>query len=101
MPEAPSGEPQYRIKGLSSGIVRAVREAEIAGADRRYLEFETLTLAPIDKRLIRSDLLHRDELQWLDRYHARVLAEIGPMVDGETLAWLEKATAPLPHDAKI
>ncbi|RVD48211.1 hypothetical protein EN783_35295, partial [Mesorhizobium sp. M2D.F.Ca.ET.140.01.1.1] len=36
-----------------------------------------------------------------DQYHARVLAEIGPMVEGETLAWLEKATAPLPHDAKI
>jgi hypothetical protein len=29
MPEASSGEPQYRIKGLSSGIIRAVREAEI------------------------------------------------------------------------
>jgi len=29
MPETPSGEPQYRIKGLSSGMVRAVREAEI------------------------------------------------------------------------
>ena len=40
-------------------------------------------------------------LHWLDTYHARVLAEIGPMLDGETLAWLEKATAPLPHDAKI
>jgi hypothetical protein len=46
-------------------------------------------------------LVTRDELHWLDQYHARVLAEIGPMLDGETLAWLEKATAPLPHDAKI
>ena len=63
--------------------------------------FETLTLAPFDKRmLIGPSLLTRDELHWLDDYHARVLAEIGPMVDGETLAWLEKATAPLPHDDK-
>ena len=42
----------------------------------------------------------RDELHWLDEYHARVLREIGPMVGGEVLAWLEKATAPLPHDNK-
>ena len=58
--------------------------------------FETLTLAPIDRRMIRPDLLTADEAQWLDAYHARVLAEIGPMLDGETLAWLEKACAPLP-----
>ena len=61
----------------------------------------TPAMAPIDTRLVRTDLLTRDELHWLDTYHARVLAEIGPMLDGETLAWLEKATAPLPHDAKI
>ena len=56
--------------------------------------FETLTLVPFDKRLLRTDLLTREELHWLDEYHARVRAEIGPMLDGETLAWLEKATAP-------
>ncbi|TGR15932.1 hypothetical protein EN839_34735, partial [Mesorhizobium sp. M1C.F.Ca.ET.196.01.1.1] len=54
-----------------------------------------------DKLLIVCDLLQQAGLHWLDRYHARVLADIGPIVDGETLAWLEKATAPLPHDAKI
>ncbi len=58
--------------------------------------FETLTLAPFDKRLIEQDLLTKDELRWIDDYHARVLAEIGPMLDGETLAWLENATAALP-----
>ena len=36
-----------------------------------------------------TDLLTKDELHWLDEYHARVLSEIGPMLDGETLAWLE------------
>ncbi|HEY4193544.1 MAG TPA: M24 family metallopeptidase C-terminal domain-containing protein, partial [Mesorhizobium sp.] len=71
----------------------------IEGGDMPMHAFETLTLAPIDKRLIRTDLLAREELQWLDAYHARVLAEIGPMVDGQTLAWLEKATAPLAHVA--
>ena len=62
--------------------------------------FETLTLAPFDKRMLRTSLLTRDELHWLDEYHQRVLREIGPMVGGAVLAWLEKATAPLPRDDK-
>ncbi|RWM11655.1 MAG: aminopeptidase P family protein [Mesorhizobium sp.] len=100
-----SNEPGYYKEG-SYGIrienLILVTPAELIEAgDIAMHGFETLTLAPIDKRLIRTDLLTRDELHWLDQYHARVLAEIGPMVDGETLAWLEKATAPLPHDAKI
>lgn len=100
-----SNEPGYYKEG-SYGIrienLILVTPAEpIEGGDIAMHGFETLTLAPIDKRLVRTDLLTRDELHWLDQYHAWVLAEIGPMVDGETLAWLEKATAPLPHDAKI
>ncbi|OBQ90230.1 aminopeptidase P family protein [Mesorhizobium sp. AA23] len=100
-----SNEPGYYKEG-SYGIrienlILVTPAEQIEGGDICMHGFETLTLAPIDKRLIRSDLLTRDELHWLDQYHARVLAEIDPMVDGETLAWLEKATAPLPHDAKI
>ncbi|PBC03204.1 aminopeptidase P family protein [Mesorhizobium sp. WSM3860] len=100
-----SNEPGYYKEG-SYGIrienlILVTPAEQVDGGDIAMHGFETLTLAPIDKRLIRSDLLTRDELHWLDQYHARVLAEIGPMVDGETLAWLEKATAPLPHDAKI
>ncbi|RWB74939.1 aminopeptidase P family protein [Mesorhizobium sp.] len=100
-----SNEPGYYKEG-SYGIrienlVLVTPAEQIEGGDIAMHGFETLTLAPIDKRLVRTDLLTRDELHWLDQYHARVLAEIGPMVDGETLAWLEKATAPLPHDTKI
>ena len=65
------------------------------GGDIAMHGFETLTLAPFDRRMLHPDLLLPEERAWLDSYHARVLAEIGPMVDGETLAWLEKATAPL------
>jgi Xaa-Pro aminopeptidase len=72
----------------------------LPGGDIAMHGFETLTLAPFDSRLLRPDLMTRDELHWLDAYHARVLEEIGPMLDGEVLAWLEKATAPLPHEAK-
>lgn len=100
-----SNEPGYYKEG-SYGIrienlILVTPADQVDGGDIAMHSFETLTLAPIDVRLIRTDLLHRDELRWLDAYHARVLAEIGPMLDGETLAWLEKATAPLPHDAKI
>ncbi|MCR4269106.1 aminopeptidase P family protein [Nitratireductor sp. ZSWI3] len=57
--------------------------------------FETLTLAPFDRRLIETALLEPGERAWLDAYHARVFEEIGPMVDGEVHAWLERATSPL------
>ncbi|MCA0024299.1 MULTISPECIES: aminopeptidase P family protein [unclassified Mesorhizobium] len=100
-----SNEPGYYKEG-SYGIrienlILVTPAEQIDGGDIAMHGFETLTLAPIDVRLVRSDLLTRDELHWLDTYHARVLAEIGPMLDGETLAWLQKATAPLPHGAKI
>lgn len=100
-----SNEPGYYKEG-SYGIrienlILVTPAEQVEGGDIAMHGFETLTLAPIDIRLVRTDLLTRDELHWLDAYHARVLAEIGPMLDGETLAWLEKATAPLPHDAKI
>ncbi|BCM20458.1 aminopeptidase P family protein [Mesorhizobium sp. J8] len=100
-----SNEPGYYKEGAYGirieNLILVTPAEPVEGGDIAMHAFETLTLAPIDKRLIRTDLLTRDELHWLDQYHAWVLAEIGPMVDGETLAWLEKATAPLPHDAKI
>lgn len=100
-----SNEPGYYKEGAYGirieNLILVTPAQEIEGGDIAMHGFETLTLAPIDTRLVQSDLLTRDELHWLDSYHARVLAEIGPMLDGETLAWLEKATAPLPHDAKI
>ncbi len=59
------------------------------------LEFETLTLAPIDTALIRRDLLTQSERDWLNSYHARVLKEIGPALDPSALTWLENACAPI------
>jgi Xaa-Pro aminopeptidase len=57
--------------------------------------FETLTLAPIDRRLIEVGLLSEEERRWLNAYHARVLKEVGDFLDGAELAWLKKACAPL------
>jgi Xaa-Pro aminopeptidase len=99
-----SNEPGYYKEGhygirLENLIVVDPADS-LPGGDIAMHGFETLTLAPFDSRLLRPDLMTRDELLWLDAYHARVLEEIGPMLDGEVLAWLEKATAPLPHEAK-
>ncbi|MCK0208044.1 aminopeptidase P family protein [Starkeya koreensis] len=67
----------------------------VAGAEKTLLAFETLTLAPFDRRAIEPALLTPGELAWIDAYHARVRGEIGPLVDTATRAWLEAATAPL------
>ena len=62
--------------------------------------FETLTLVPFDKRLLTSRSADARGTALARRVPRARAAEIGPMVGGETLAWLEKATAPLPHDDK-
>ena len=59
------------------------------------LSFETLTLAPMDRRLIDASLLSPAEIAWLNAYHAEVLAKIGPQLEGEDHDWLEQACAPL------
>jgi Xaa-Pro aminopeptidase len=65
------------------------------GGDREIMSFETLTLAPIDRRLVVTDLLTEDERRWLDSYHARVRSVLGPEVSGTDRQWLDAATAPL------
>ena len=99
-----SNEPGYYKEGYYGirleNLILVTPADPVEGGDIAMHGFETLTLAPFDARLIETDLLTRDELRWLDAYHARVLAEIGPMLGGEALAWLEKACAPLPHPSK-
>lgn len=94
-----SNEPGYYREG-QYGIrlenLVLVTEAEpIVGGDKDMHGFETLTLAPFDRRLIDVDMLTEEEIDWLDDYHERVVDEIGPLLDGETVDWLAKATTPL------
>ena len=90
-----SNEPGY-YKAGAYGIrienLVAVKEVEIEGADRRYLEFETLTLAPIDLACIEPSVLTEAERQWLNDYHRRVRDTVGPTVDEATRGWLDSAT---------
>lgn len=60
-----------------------------------FLDFETLTLCPIDTRCIEPALLRDDERAWLDAYHAEVRRRLAPRLDGAALAWLITRTEPL------
>jgi Xaa-Pro aminopeptidase len=57
-----------------------------------FLNFETLTLCPIDTRCIEPALLRDDEKRWLNDYHATVRKRLLPLLSGDALAWLENRT---------
>jgi Xaa-Pro aminopeptidase len=85
-----TGEYGIRIENLVLVVPR-----EIEGAEKEMLGFETLTFAPIDRRLIDVEMLEPEELVWLNCYHAHVLARIGPNLKGADLEWLQQACAPI------
>ncbi|WP_024518098.1 aminopeptidase P family protein [Bradyrhizobium sp. Tv2a-2] len=93
-----SNEPgYYKTDGYGIRIenLELVVAADIAGAEKPMNRFETLTLAPIDRRLIDVSLLSPAEIDWLNAYHARVAREVRGQLDDATKAWLDQATAPL------
>lgn len=85
-----TGEYGIRIENLV-----LVQDRAVDGAERPMLGFETLTFAPIDRALIATDMLDAGERAWIDTYHARVVAVVGPQLDGAARDWLEQACAPL------
>src|ERR1700737_4721795 len=92
-----SNEPGYYKTGaygirIENLVVVQPAEGE---TEREILEFETLTLAPIDRNLIEPSLLDDEEIAWLDGYHVRVREALTPLVDPETRRWLAAATAPI------
>ncbi len=94
-----SNEPGYYRTGAYGirieNLVLVIAAPAVAGAEKELNAFETLTLAPIDRRLVALDLLTPEEARWLDAYHARVAASLAPLADETTRAWLEAATRPL------
>ncbi len=91
-----SNEPGFYVPG-EYGIrlenLVLVEEVDMGGG-RPFLGFETLTLAPFDRRLIDATLLTDVERTWLDAYHARVWREVGPFLPTETASWLQAVCAP-------
>ncbi len=94
-----SNEPGY-YKAGSYGIrienLIVVRQSRpIPDGERDMLEFETISLCPIDRRLVDVSLLNADEIGWLDAYHAGLSARLDHLLDDAERAWLAEATRPL------
>jgi Xaa-Pro aminopeptidase len=93
-----SNEPGYYKAGefgIRTENLLLVEPRDIAGGEGEYYGFEALTLVPIDRRLLDCSLLTREELDWWNSYHARVLEVIGPRLEGEAKTWLQGQCAPL------
>ena len=94
-----SNEPGYYKEGQYGirieNLVIVTEADPIAGGERPMHGFETLTLAPIDRAMIVTEMLTTEERAWLDAYHARVRTEVGPALDPADKAWLVRVTAPL------
>ena len=94
-----SNEPGYYKTGAYGirieNLLLVIAAAEPAGAEKPLNAFETLTLAPIDRRLIDTRMLTAKERNWIDSYHARVQEVLSPLLDAATRAWLDAAARPL------
>ncbi|MFN3936137.1 MAG: aminopeptidase P family protein [Gemmobacter sp.] len=95
-----SNEPGYYREGVwgirIENLVAVTEAPAIAGADdRAMLSFETLTFAPIDRKLIVHEDMSAGEIAWLDAYHAEVHRRLARDLPPSVAAWLEAACAPL------
>ncbi len=95
-----SNEPGYYREGqfgirIENLIVVQAAPALPGGDNRRQYCFETLTFAPIDRRLIVTAALSPAERGWLNAYHAETLVKLSPRLPADARAWLEQAAAPL------
>lgn len=61
----------------------------------RFFKFEPLTLCPIDKEPIRTEMLTDEELAWFNKYHENVYLQLSPLLNEEECQWLHQATLPL------
>ena len=99
-----SNEPGYYRAGAYGirieNLVTVVEGPAVQGAERELRAFETITVVPMDRRLIDVAQLSDAQRAWVDDYHAKVLADVGPLLDRDedaaARAWLEAACAPLP-----
>jgi Xaa-Pro aminopeptidase len=97
-----SNEPGYYRTGAYGirieNLILVTEAAPVADAEKPLNAFETLTLAPIDRRLVESSMMTADEIAWFDAYNARVRDVLSPLFDAATRVWLIAMTAPLSRD---
>lgn len=95
-----SNEPGYYREGAFGirieNLVAVRMDPSPEGGDLRdWLAFETLTLAPIDTRLVMPEMLTSDERSWLNTYHERVATLLSPLLDAPARDWLANACKPV------
>lgn len=94
-----SNEPGYYKEGefgiRIENLIMVVDDGFMEDGKTPAMKFDTVTLVPIDKRLIDISLLNDDEIKWLNDYHKRVEREIGPHLDPAEKKWLKEACSPL------
>ena len=94
-----SNEPGYYEPGAYGirieNLVLVTEDPVRTRPGKRWLRFETITLCPIDTRLVEPKLLSADEKKWLNDYHAAVRKALSPQLDAPERRWLAQATAPV------
>ena len=94
-----SNEPGYYktdCYGIRIENLLVVIEATIDGGLKQgFLEFDTLTLAPIDRTLIVKSMLNTREKEWLNEYHGRVHAQLARYLESDICHWLKDVTSPI------
>jgi Xaa-Pro aminopeptidase len=94
-----SNEPGYYRAGRygirTENLVLVSKDKELSRKDRTFLRFETISLCPIDRRLIDSKMLCSEERAWIDGYHAEVRRRLAPHLDGTPARWLDRSCRPL------
>ncbi len=91
-----SNEPGYYKEGAFGIRIEnlvIVQSAHIEGAEGEYLEFENLTWAPLEPRLIDAALLSKTEIDWVNKYHTEVVHHIAPQLSEADRNWLHQVTA--------
>lgn len=90
-------ENEYGIRIENVALV--VKDEEKSREGLIFYKFETLTLCPIDIRLIKKELLSRAEIDWLNSYHRKIYSAMAPLLDMSEAEWLEKATAKIQDES--
>jgi Xaa-Pro aminopeptidase len=90
-----SNEPGYYLAGAFGIRIEnliVVEKRPFPDSTLEMLGFETITVAPIDLRLVEPKMLDSEEVKWLNDYHALVRKSLSPLLDGATRRWLALAT---------
>lgn len=93
-----SNEPGYYKTGAYGIRIENLiltKPVNISGGEREMLEFETLTFAPYDRRLIDLSMLNDQEIDQINAYHAQVNAAVRPLVSLPVAKWISSVTLPL------